>query len=292
MKIMVALGGNALGDNYKEQKELVKYAANAIVDLVCEGHEVVIGHGNGPQVGMINKTFNDTMPFCECGAMSQGYIGHHLVMALQNRLKEKDIVKDVAYVLTHSLVSMDDLAFLNPSKPVGRFYTKEEMEKTGYTYTEDSGRGYRRTVPSPTPIDFMEIDTVKNLLDCGTIVVSVGGGGLPFIYDGNEFCGVDAVIDKDMSCSLLATRIKADMLLILTAVPRVCINFGKDNEESLKNISVKKAQEYMDKGEFGSGSMLPKIMAAISFAKTGGVCVITSLENAKDAMNKGTVIKI
>ena len=303
MKIVLALGGNALGNSPKEQLELVKNTAKSIVDLIKQGHNVVVGHGNGPQVGMINSAFIESekainspvMPFAECGAMSQGYIGYHLIQSIKNELNSNGINKNVACVVTQVEVDKNDERFQNPTKPIGSFFTKEQAEKiqaeTGYTFVEDSGRGYRRVVPSPMPKSIVEIDTIKTLIDNDNVVITVGGGGIPVINEDGMLKGVDAVIDKDMSCSLLAKDLGADMLIILTAVDAVCINFGKENQQELHRLTCSEAQGYIDSGEFGAGSMLPKIEACISFASCGKTAVITSLENAKDALNKGTVIE-
>ena len=303
MKIVLALGGNALGNSPKEQLELVKNTAKSIVDLIKQGHNVVVGHGNGPQVGMINSAFIESekainspvMPFAECGAMSQGYIGYHLIQSIKNELNANGINKNVACVVTQVEVDKNDERFQNPTKPIGSFFTKEQAEKiqaeTGYTFVEDSGRGYRRVVPSPMPKSIVEIDTIKTLIDNDNVVITVGGGGIPVINEDGMLKGVDAVIDKDMSCSLLAKDLGADMLIILTAVDAVCINFGKENQQELHRLTCSEAQGYIDSGEFGAGSMLPKIEACVSFASCGKTAVITSLENAKDALNKGTVIE-
>lgn len=303
MKIVLALGGNALGNSPKEQLELVKNTAKSIVDLIKQGHNVVVGHGNGPQVGMINSAFIESekainspvMPFAECGAMSQGYIGYHLIQSIKNELTANGINKNVACVVTQVEVDKNDERFQNPTKPIGSFFTKEQAEKiqaeTGYTFVEDSGRGYRRVVPSPMPKSIVEIDTIKTLIDNDNVVITVGGGGIPVINEDGMLKGVDAVIDKDMSCSLLAKDLDADMLIILTAVDAVCINFGKENQQELHRLTCSEAKGYIDSGEFGKGSMLPKIEACISFASCGKTAVITSLENAKDALNKGTVIE-
>lgn len=302
MKMVLALGGNALGSTPKEQRELVKDTAAAIADLVEDGHEVVIGHGNGPQVGMINSAFEYSgeagkspfMPFPECGAMSQGYIGYHLAQSIQNELKKRDIHKSVVCLVTQVEVDKDDKAFQNPTKPIGAFMTakqaKELERKTGYTFVEDSGRGYRRVVASPKPARIVELDTINALVDSGAVVITVGGGGIPVISKNGLLTGVDAVIDKDMSCSLLARDIHADMLVILTAVSCVYINFGSENEQELRELTVSQAEKYINEGQFGKGSMLPKVIACTDFAKYGGKAVITSLANAKNALTTGTAV--
>lgn len=306
-KIVVALGGNALGNNPKEQLELVKQTAKPIVDLIQAGNEVILAHGNGPQVGMINLAMETSsesdaktpeMPFPECGAMSQGYIGFHLQNAIREELKNRNIDKAVASIVTQVIVDKNDQAFENPTKPIGAFYSKEEADKLaevkGYTMVEDSGRGYRRVVPSPMPIDVAEIETVKTLAEAGQVVITVGGGGIPVVAEGNALVGVPAVIDKDNASGKLAELVDADYLIILTAVEKVAINFGEPNEEWLSEISIEQAKQYMGEGHFAPGSMLPKVEAAVKFAasKAGRKSLITSLEKASDGINglTGTVI--
>ena len=308
MRIVIALGGNALGNSPKEQKELVRGASKPIVDLIAEGHEVVITHGNGPQVGMINNAFDNSrkfdenhpeVPFAECNAMSQGYIGYHLQNAIREELKARSIDKSVGTVVTQVIVDKEDKAFSNLSKPIGSFYSKEEAEKlseeTGYEYMEDAGRGYRRVVASPKPVDIVEIDIVKTLLDNGYIVISVGGGGIPVYLDGENLIGIDAVIDKDFASSKLAEKIDADYLIILTAVDKVAINYGKENEEWLSEISLDELDKYIEEGHFAPGSMLPKIEASKEFAesKKGRKALVTSLEKVSDGIKgkTGTIIQ-
>lgn len=306
-KLVIALGGNALGKKPEEQLELVKHTAKTIVDLVEEGYDVIVGHGNGPQVGMINLAMEfaasngantPTMPFAECGAMSQGYIGYHLQQSIRTELKHRKINKDVVTVITEVVVDKDDDAFKNLSKPVGMFYSKEDAEKIskekGFTFVEDAGRGYRRVVASPQPQKIVELDTVKQLVDEGTIVITVGGGGIPVIEENDELIGVAAVIDKDKSSAKLAKDLDAEMLVILTAVDRVCINFNKPNQEELSSINIKEAYKFIEEGHFAKGSMLPKVEACIDFVKssTNGKALITSLEKAKEALHgeTGTII--
>ena len=306
-KLVIALGGNALGKNPEEQLGLVKYTAKTIVDLVEEGYDVIVGHGNGPQVGMINLAMEfaanngantPIMPFAECGAMSQGYIGYHLQQSIRNELKHRKINKNVATVITEVVVDKNDNAFENLSKPVGMFYSKEEAEKIskekGFTFVEDAGRGYRRVVASPQPQKIVEIDTVKQLVNEGSIVITVGGGGIPVIEENDELIGVPAVIDKDKSSAKLAKDIDAEMLVILTAVDRVCINFNKPNQEELSSINLEEAYKFIEEGHFAKGSMLPKVEACIEFVKssTNGKALITSLEKAKEALHgkTGTII--
>lgn len=296
-KIVVALGGNALGKSPKEQLELVKETAKPIVDLIQEGNNVIVAHGNGPQVGMINLAMPD-MPFPECGAMSQGYIGYHLQNAIREEFLNRNMNTPVSTVITQVIVDKDDEAFNNPTKPIGAFYNEEEAkrleEEKGYDMKEDAGRGYRRVVPSPIPIDIAEKETVKTLVDNGHVVITVGGGGIPVIEDNNSLIGVPAVIDKDFASEKIADILDADYLIILTAVDKVAINFGKQNEELLETLSVDDAYKYIDEGHFAPGSMLPKVKAAIKFAesKDGRKSLITSLEKAAEGIQgkTGTLI--
>lgn len=300
-RFVVSLGGNALGNTPEEQKELLKKVAEPIVDLIKDGHEVVIAHGNGPQVGMINLAFTESnttpsMPFPECGAMSQGYIGYHMQNAIGNELTKQGISKSIASLITQVIVDENDEAFQNPRKPIGAFYTKEESEileeSMGYTMIEDAGRGYRRVVPSPMPIDVKEKDLIQTLLTGGHIVITVGGGGIPVINHNGELSGVAAVIDKDNASEKLAELIDADYLVILTAVDNVYINFGKDNQEKLEQITTSRLKQLVAEKHFAPGSMLPKINATMKFAEKGKTSIIASLNNAKDAfkLKAGTVI--
>ena len=304
-RIVIALGGNALGNNLPEQMLAVKQTAKAIADLIEAGHEVVIAHGNGPQVGMINlgmgtaaeaKAIKSDMPFPECGAMSQGYIGFHLQNAIGNELSARGMVKDVATVVTQVLVDEADPAFRNPTKPIGSFYDKETAERIaaekGYTMVEDAGRGYRQVVPSPKPIDVIEKNTVNALINSGCVVITVGGGGIPVVRREGKLYGTPAVIDKDFASAKLAELVKADALVILTAVDRVAINWGKPNQESLNEMTVAQAEQYCTEGHFAPGSMLPKVKAAISFARTGGEAIIASLENAAAALRGESGTKV
>ena len=304
-RIVIALGGNALGNTPYEQLQLVTETAKSIVDLIAEGNEVVIAHGNGPQVGMINlgmataaeaKAIKSDMPFPECGAMSQGYIGYHLQNAIGNELASRGMVKDVATVVTQVLVDENDPAFKNPTKPIGSFYDKETAERIaaekGYTMVEDAGRGYRQVVPSPKPIDVIEKNTVSALINSGCVVITVGGGGIPVVRREGKLYGTPAVIDKDFASAKLAELVKADALVILTAVDRVAINWGKPNQESLEEMTVAQAEQYCTEGHFAPGSMLPKVKAAISFAQTGGEAIIASLENAGKAVRGESGTKV
>lgn len=297
-KIVIALGGNALGNTATEQQELVRQTAKPIVDLIAEGNQVVIAHGNGPQVGMINLGMSTAaeagaikadMPFPECGAMSQGYIGYHLQNSIGNELKARGIEKDVATVVTQVLVDENDPAFQKPTKPIGGFYDKETAERIaaekGYTMVEDAGRGYRQVVPSPKPVDVVEKAVVSTLMDNGYVVITVGGGGIPVIEKDGRLVGTPAVIDKDFASAKLAELIHADTLVILTAVDRVAINWGKPDQKSLEEMSVAEAEQYCKEGHFAPGSMLPKVEAAMAFARAGGTAIIASLENAAAALH-------
>ncbi len=292
-RIVVALGGNALGNSAEEQRQLVRQTAVPIVDMIEEGHELVIAHGNGPQVGMINLAFDKSqvaMPFPECGAMSQGYIGFHLQNAIREEIKSRGMNQPVATIITQVVVDKEDPAFQNPTKPIGAFYSQEEAEKiaaeTGFVMKEDAGRGYRRVVPSPRPIEVVEDRTVNSLIGAGQVVITVGGGGIPVIRDGIRLEGVAAVIDKDFASEVLAEMINADYLIILTAVEKVALNYGKPDEKWLDKVSVAEMEQYMGEGHFAPGSMLPKVEASVAFAKSGPgrTALITSLENAKDGI--------
>ena len=303
-RYVVSLGGNALGNNAEEQKKALIKVADAIVDLIIDNNEVAIVHGNGPQVGMINLAFETSketpnMPFPECGAMSEGYIGYHIQNALYNALKEKKVNKTVSTVVTQVLVDPKDPLFLNPSKPIGSFYSKEEAEKIakekGYIMKEDAGRGYRRVVPSPLPIDIIEKSAFKALMKDGQVVICAGGGGIPVINKDNKLEGVAAVIDKDYASSKLADLINADYLVILTAVDNVCINFNKPNQKKLEKVTTTELNKYLEEGHFAKGSMYPKVQACLNFVKSGDnkTAIIASLDNAKEAFKEkaGTIIK-
>lgn len=306
-RLVLALGGNALGSTPETQLELVKNTAKTVADLLGEGFQVIIGHGNGPQVGMINLAMDlasatdvkiPYMPFPECGAMSQGYIGYHLQQAIRQELNVRGMKTEVASVVTQVVVDPADAAFQNPTKPIGRFYTKEEAEalmaEKGGTFVEDAGRGYRRVVPSPAPKKIVELQVVRQLIDCGDVVITVGGGGIPVIETEDGYKGVPAVIDKDKSSAKLAENLDADMLVILTEVDRVCINFNKPGQKELETLTVAEAEKYIAEGHFAPGSMLPKVESCLQFVKANpkGKALITSLSRAKEALEgkTGTVI--
>lgn len=307
-RVVIALGGNALGNTPPEQRIAVKETSKAIVDLIEEGHEVVISHGNGPQVGMINQAMSECdraihndpnlTPLSLCVAMSQAYIGNDLQNAMREELLDRGIIKPVSTIVTQVCVDKDDPAFLNPTKPIGSFMTKEEaktLEDKGFNVIEDSGRGYRRVVASPMPKEIVEIDTVKNLLNSGEVVITCGGGGIPVVKEGNSLEGIGAVIDKDFASSLLAQEIDADLLIILTAIEKVAINFNTPDVKWLDHLTTAQANEYIEKGHFAKGSMLPKVQAAVNFASSGKdrATLITLLEKAKEGIQgkTGTLIK-
>lgn len=292
-KILLALGGNALGDNPKEQESLTRKTARVIVELVEEGNEVIVTHGNGPQVGMINLALEDyEIPLAECIAMSQGYIGYHLQKAIKEELEFRKIDKEVATIVTQILVDENDSAFKNPTKPIGRFYSEGEAEslKDKFIIKKDSNRGYRRYVASPKPLDIIEKNIIGDLVKEGNIVIAGGGGGIPVVKKGNMYMSMDGVIDKDFTSELLAEELDVDFFVILTQVDRVCINFAKENESELDRVSTDELREYIKNNEFGEGSMLPKIEASIAFvdSKDSRSAIITSIENIRDALeNKG-----
>lgn len=309
-RIVIALGGNALGNTLPEQMVAVKTTAKALCDLIEDGHQVVVVHGNGPQVGMINNAMaalsredasQPNTPLSVCVAMSQAYIGYDLQNALREELRKRGFVRTpVVTVVTQVRVDPGDPAFQNPSKPIGHFMTKEEAEHAekayGYITKEDSGRGYRRVVASPRPVEIVEQDAINSLVDANKIVICCGGGGIPVTLQGDHLKGASAVIDKDFASCLLAKELDADMLIILTAVEKVAINFGKENEEWLSDLTVKEAKKYVDEGHFAAGSMLPKVQAAMDFASSGKgrTAMITLLEKAKDGIQgkTGTTIHL
>jgi len=308
-RIVIALGGNALGNTPQEQLRLVRSTAKPIVDLVEKGARVVICHGNGPQAGMINLAMEfssqnggDTpyMPLAECGAMTQGYIGYHLQQAIQRELNSRGIHKECAALVTQVVVDRNDPGFDTPTKPVGSFYSKEEAEriaeKEGFTFVEDAGRGYRRVVPSPLPRRIVELETIRHMALDGVIVIAAGGGGIPVVETPDGMEGVAAVIDKDRAASLLARELHADRLVILTTVDRVCIRYGKPDQTALAEMTLEDCERYIGQGEFAPGSMLPKVEACMDFVRNsdcGATALITSLSRAADALEgkTGTLIK-
>lgn len=305
-KVVIALGGNALGKDVEEQKEAVAKTAKVIVDLHEQGLDIIITHGNGPQVGMIQNAMDNLVvmhenykqvPLPTSVAMSQGYIGIDLQNAIKYELYSRGIDGKVSTILSQVEVDKDDEAFKNPTKPIGRFLTKEEAdenEANGVRCMEDAGRGYRVVVASPMPKRIRELETIKTLVGAGHIVITCGGGGIPVVSENGKLVGVNAVIDKDNASSLLAAQLGADYLVILTAVEKVAINYGKENQEWLSDLTVDQAKEYIAQEQFAKGSMLPKIEAAIRFAESGegGHTLITLLDKAAAGIagETGTVI--
>ena len=309
-RIVIALGGNALGNNLPEQMIAVKQTARAIVDLIEQGHQVVIAHGNGPQVGMIQNAMTELTrsnpekyipcPLSVCVAMSQGYIGYDLQNGLREELLDRGINRGVATVLTQVEVDPSDPAFENPTKPIGKFMTEAEAqayrESTGNPVREDAGRGWRRYVASPKPKHIIEAGAIRALTEDGHLVICCGGGGIPvYRTEKNHLKGAAAVIDKDFASELLAEQLDADMLIILTAVEKVAVNFRKENERWLDTMTPEEARAYAAEGQFAPGSMLPKVEAAVKFAesKPGRKALITLLEKARDGIagKTGTVIR-
>ena len=307
-RIVIALGGNALGKNLHEQMDAVHVTAKAIADLIQDGHEVVIAHGNGPQVGMIQNAFaayhkqeakSDIMPLSMCVAMSQGYIGYDLQNVIGEELDRRGAHTHVATVLTQVAVDPKDPAFQHPTKPIGAFMTEEEAKRLaaekGIDVAEDAGRGWRQVVASPKPTEIIEIATIRALMNDGHAVIAAGGGGIPVIWeDKYHLKGVPAVIDKDFASECMAEQLDADMLIILTAVEKVAVNFGKPDQRGLDELTPEEARKYIAEGQFAPGSMLPKVEAAVKFAesKPGRKALITLLEKARDGIagKTGTVI--
>ena len=304
-RIVIALGGNALGSNLPEQMIAVKQTARAIVDLIQEGHQVIIAHGNGPQVGMIQKAMAELTrsdpdkyipcPLSVCVAMSQGYIGYDLQNALREELLDRGISKGVATVLTQVEVDPADPAFAHPTKPIGAFMTREEADRMvaerGYDVIEDAGRGWRRVVASPQPVSIIEIESIRDMVNAGLVVVACGGGGIPvYKTEGHHLKGAAAVIDKDFASCVLAQQVEADTLIILTAVEKVAVNFGKPEQKWLDELTPELARQYIAEGQFAPGSMLPKVEAAVKFAESapGRSALITLLEKAKDGIHGRT----
>ncbi|MDU5333226.1 carbamate kinase [Enterococcus sp.] len=304
-KIVVALGGNALGNSANEQLSRAQLAAKSIADLIIQGHKVVIAHGNGPQVGQIRVAFEksgekEVMPLAECIAMSQGYIGYHLQQAIDEELVSRGVENvPVISMLTQVVVDAEDPAFQQPAKPIGGYFTEEAAKKlmaeTGIRYQEDAGRGWRRVVPSPKPIDIYEKISLQALVDAGQVVIACGGGGIPVVYRGTRYEGVDAVIDKDFAAAKMATLIEADVFVILTAVDYVYVNFGKENQQALKEVRLAEVEQYIAENQFPAGSMLPKVEAACEFVKSGKekTAIIANLEQVAQAITAetGTIIR-
>ncbi len=307
-KIVIALGGNALGSTLREQADAVQITAKAIVDLIAEGHEVIVAHGNGPQVGIINNAMlalmhedatQDSTPLSVCGAMSQAYIGYDLQNALREEMLNRGIDEPVVTMVTQVEVDPKDPAFNDPSKPIGKFLSEEEAKvmgaKTGFLFKEDAGRGWRRYVASPKPQQIVELGAIRALSDSGNIVICCGGGGIPvYRTEHNHLKGAAAVIDKDFASELLAEQLDADMLIILTAVEKVAINFNKPDQKGLDDLTPAEARKYMEENQFAKGSMLPKVQAAVKFAesKAGRTALITLLEKAKDGIEGKTGTRV
>jgi carbamate kinase len=305
-RIVVALGGNALGENLDEQLEAVKDAAVAVVRLIEAGYEIAIVHGNGPQVGMIEAAFSaaaridhqfPVLPMPVCVALSQGYIGYDLQNAIRQELDLRGMKQAACAIITQVEVDQNDTAFSEPTKPIGEFMSKQRAEalmRSGEAVAEDNGRGYRRIVASPKPINIIEKDAVLALLEAGHIPIAAGGGGIPVAVAGNRYHEMTAVIDKDLVAAKLAELIGADLLVILTAVEKIAINFGKPDERDLNRMTVEEAERYMKEGHFGKGSMFPKVEAAVEFVRSGEnrKALITGLDKAIDGIEgrTGTVI--
>jgi carbamate kinase len=307
-KIVLAIGGNAIikegqKGTIEEQVQNLLESAGPVLDLMEQGHTVVITHGNGPQVGNtlirgeMAKSVIPQYTLDVYGAETQGNIGYLIQQTFKNKMVERNINKTIATVVTQSIVSKEDPAFENPTKPIGPFYSKEDMEKIvaeqGLTFVEDAGRGYRRVVASPKPIKIVEKDAIETLVDNGISVISTGGGGIPVIEDEGKLQGIEAVIDKDFASALLAAEINADFLFILTGVEQVAINFGKPDQQNLSEMTIEEALRYLDEGQFPKGSMGPKIEAAIMFLEKGGKnVVITSIDKLQDALEGKTGTRI
>lgn len=301
-RVVIALGGNAIlkpgqKGTFDEQKENIEISVDSIGAMIEEGFKLAIVHGNGPQVGQLLQRNelckNDVpvQPFASVSAQSQGYIGHMIQESIKNRFPEKEVVT----ILSMTEVDEKDSAFSNPTKPIGLFYTKEEaeeFEEQGIVMGEDSGRGYRRLVSSPKPKEIVERKTIAKLLEMDTIVITSGGGGVPVIKRDGLYVGQDAVIDKDLAALSLAKDISADVLMILTDVDNVYINYGKNNQKKLEHITVAQLEKYYEEGQFAEGSMGPKVKACIDFAKEGKTAIISSLENVLLALKgeKGTIV--
>lgn len=308
-KIVVALGGNAIlstDPSAQAQQAALVETARHLVKLIQNGDELIITHGNGPQVGnlllqhlMADSEKNPAFPLDSLVAMTEGSIGFWLQCALDNALLDVGLDKNVASVVTQVIVDKEDPAFINPTKPIGPFYSEEdakaESEKTGATFKEDAGRGWRKVVASPKPIDIKEINSIRTLLDNGQVVIAAGGGGIPVVKNENGYLrGVEAVIDKDFASQRLAELVEADLFIVLTGVDYVYVNYNKPDQEKLEHVTVSQLKEYINQGQFAPGSMLPKVEAAIDFVTNHpeGKAVITSLSNlgALIESESGTII--
>jgi carbamate kinase len=305
-KIVVAIGGNALGETPTEQKQVSEQVAGPLVDLVAAGHQVIIAHGNGPQVGFIQSAFSlaaerigdqAKMPLCECVAMTQGYIGYHLQNALRNELAARGFATQVGSVVCQAVVDAHDPAFQKPEKPVGAYLSEEEaarLRALGHVVMEDAGRGFRRAVPSPDPIGLVEDWLIKSLADTDSLLIVGGGGGIPVVDRNGRYEGVDAVVDKDKSAELIAELINADCFLLLTAVEKVAIHFGTPQQTWLEEVAIQEMENFLNEGHFAPGSMRPKVEAALRFAKSkpGRTAFITSLQKAGDSLDGRTGTRV
>ena len=308
--IVIAIGGNSLIEDSKHvtvqsQYDAANKTAKHIARLVQAGNRVVIAHGNGPQVGYILRRAElaqnqlHRVPLDSCVADTQGAIGYQLQMALDNQMAADGLKKNIATVVTQVEVKADDPSFQKPTKPIGSFMSEEDAmerkQKDGWSVVEDAGRGWRRVVASPKPVSIIELETIRCLLDNGVIVIAAGGGGIPVVRDENGFLkGKEAVIDKDLAAAMLAKDLNADMFVISTAVPKVCLNYGKSNEKKLDSITTDEAREYINEGHFAPGSMLPKIQALVDFVDTtGNIGIVTDPEHLYDAVygEQGTKIQ-
>lgn len=305
-KAVVSLGHEALGYTTLEQWDAVKITAKALADLVEANYQLTITHSNGPQVSMIHKAMTELRrvyidytpaPMCVCSAMSQGYVGYDIQSALRTELLSRGISIAVSTILTQVTVDPYDEAFYEPTKVIGRYMSKEDAEieiKKGNFVLEEPGKGFRRVVAAPKPIDIVEIDAIRALADAGQVVIACGGGGIPVIEQNHILKGASAVIEKDSIAGKLAGDLKADELIILTSVPFVYRNFGKDNQTPITNLTIAEAKNDILKGEFEKGTMLPKIEAAISYLESNpeGSVLITSLDAVSDAIRgkSGTII--
>ena len=306
-RIVIALGGNALGDNAAEQREKIREACPSLIGLIAQGHEIIVSHGNGPQVGMINTAFDIAcgqsekiphMDLMECAAMSQGYIGYDLQNGIREELLNRGIYRTVSTVLTQVIVDPYDEAFYTPTKVLGRYMNAQEANeerKKGNYVIEEPGKGFRRVVSAPNPVKIVELDAVKALLDANQVVIAAGGGGIPVLEQDNHLRGASAVIEKDLAAGKLAEGIDAEMLIILTNVEKVCINLGQKDEEPLGEITTEQAKTYMEEGHFGIYNMLPKFRASVDFVEEceGRSAYITSFDKVTDALKgkTGTVIR-
>lgn len=302
-RIVVALGGNAIlssDASARAQQDALNKTAEYLVQFIKEGHDLIISHGNGPQVGNLllqqvagKSEKNPPLPLDSCVAMTQGSIGYWMQNAIGKAMKKQNIRKDAVSIITQVIVDKDDPAFQNPTKPIGPFFTQEEaefeMKQNGSIFKEDAGRGWRKVVPSPRPHSIHEHRVIDQLVRDGIVTISVGGGGVSVIQEGDDLVGVEAVIDKDFASQKLAELVNADLLVILTGVDHVYINYNQPNQQKLESVTVDQLEEYIAQNQFAPGCMLPKVEAAIEFVKNRpqGKAIITSLENIDAMLNEG-----